>query len=406
MVNVETTRNGNTTVAEMNLHHTAKVLVNLSRTYGQPAVVETYGATTFRFDTRAVVIVNGATANELRAAYRTVCTRCGGGGIYYWGACVNGQMQFSGTCFRCGGNGVEPVRGRRESATVETAAQVCETCPSILAMGEGRICVNCTEIAIGEIEDAAAAELATAPFVLADGTYTLVYDNDQYFTFRVRSLTRGRLAGKRVVEYLNGPNNELDFQSFAFVNESTINVWRRFEGGSLVNRAREIERIARNDRAGLEAAGLLYAERSGRCRNCNRVLTVPASLAAGYGPDCAANLGIAYGGTETRRRRSTAAPTVEVGSTDACVTCGGEGCDVCNETGRRQVVECTCEFYSMGVEVGGGDSHDFSTSEDCPIHDPRIAAERRRAEREHDDIAYERLRLRGEARRFAGYVNP
>ena len=33
------------------------------------------------------------------------CDRCGGGGIYKWGAVINGSSQYAGTCFKCLGEG-------------------------------------------------------------------------------------------------------------------------------------------------------------------------------------------------------------------------------------------------------------------------------------------------------------
>ena len=33
------------------------------------------------------------------------CAKCKGTGLYQWGACVNGKMQFSAMCFSCQGTG-------------------------------------------------------------------------------------------------------------------------------------------------------------------------------------------------------------------------------------------------------------------------------------------------------------
>ena len=35
------------------------------------------------------------------------CSRCGGRGIYYWGAIINNVPQYAGTCFKCAGSRVE-----------------------------------------------------------------------------------------------------------------------------------------------------------------------------------------------------------------------------------------------------------------------------------------------------------
>lgn len=36
---------------------------------------------------------------------RVKCDRCGGDGIYKWGAVINGRPQYAGTCFKCNGLG-------------------------------------------------------------------------------------------------------------------------------------------------------------------------------------------------------------------------------------------------------------------------------------------------------------
>jgi len=279
---------------------------------------------------------------------KEACGRCGGSGVYGAHYDLNGRVAGGiGQCFRCNGHGkvtrfqnalgemgmalwgsgiaspsyeefcreyrqYNPRVARRVVPVVPTQhVQYCEGCGAEFPIPTGqfiyRFCADCSENLVNDFEDAAAVDLPD--FVLDDGTYTLVYEDaldgsGQHFTFRVRMVKTGRLEGKRVVEYLNGPDNSLDFQAFAFVNANSLNVWKKFERGSLVNRAREIEAVARQDRAALEAAGLLYAERSSRCRRCNKVLTVPASLAAGYGPDCAAIIGIQYGATRSSDRVS------------------------------------------------------------------------------------------------------
>lgn len=36
---------------------------------------------------------------------RIICDRCGGDGVYKWGAMINNRPQFVGTCFKCNGAG-------------------------------------------------------------------------------------------------------------------------------------------------------------------------------------------------------------------------------------------------------------------------------------------------------------
>lgn len=35
-----------------------------------------------------------------------ICDRCGGSGVYVWGAIINGNPQYAGTCFKCDGAGM------------------------------------------------------------------------------------------------------------------------------------------------------------------------------------------------------------------------------------------------------------------------------------------------------------
>ena len=46
-------------------------------------------------------------AEFLRTARRwsAGCERCNATGIYSWGACINGKMQFSGNCYQCNSTG-------------------------------------------------------------------------------------------------------------------------------------------------------------------------------------------------------------------------------------------------------------------------------------------------------------
>lgn len=265
----------------MTLTEAAQYVAKTAGMIGRPEACNTPTGCLFNFEYATVISIKGISAESLRLAYRQSVAR--------------------------------PV----------TRVQVCDNCRTQTATAPARICGDCSEALAADFEAAAVADQPEA--TLNDGTYTLVYGNGEYFTFRIRIVKTGRLTGKRVVEYLSGPDNGLDFQAFAFVNEGTLNVWSRFERGPLVNRAREIEALARNDREGMETAGLRYAERSSRCRRCNKVLTVPASLTAGYGPDCAAIIGAMYGeATEPKGSvdaepvndtyRSTALPYIQNGS--------------------------------------------------------------------------------------------
>src|SRR5690606_18285410 len=75
-------------------------------------------------------------------------------------------------------------------------------------------------------------ELPVEPtFEVADGIYTIERPDGDYFTFRIRTATSGNMKGKRMVGYLAGPDNEIDFVNFGFMTEDGVRVWRRFQGG-------------------------------------------------------------------------------------------------------------------------------------------------------------------------------
>lgn len=52
------------------------------------------------------------------------CDRCGGDGVYKWGAMINGRPQYAGTCFKCGGDG--KVFGKWIERTAEYEAKLAE----------------------------------------------------------------------------------------------------------------------------------------------------------------------------------------------------------------------------------------------------------------------------------------
>lgn len=128
---------------------------------------------------------------------------------------------------------------------------------------------------------------------IQDATYTLVYKDGSYFTFKVETVTKGALIGKRIISFLSGPDNTTDFTGFAFLNaDGTVALWKRFRNGGMVKKAGHLTTLfTMPDR--LEQAGMDYATRSGRCRRCGRTLTVPASLNRGFGSECAKIVGVA-----------------------------------------------------------------------------------------------------------------
>lgn len=117
-------------------------------------------------------------------------------------------------------------------------------------------------------------------FTVPDGMYT-VEIGDDYKTFRIETAKFGGLAGRRIISYLNGPDNVKHYKGFGFVENGIIRLWTRFaDRVDLLEYAKYIFK----DPA---TCGEAFARRSGHCYRCGKVLTVPVSLNRGLGPTCA-----------------------------------------------------------------------------------------------------------------------
>lgn len=114
-----------------------------------------------------------------------------------------------------------------------------------------------------------------------DGYYTVVFPDGSHRTYRIQTKDRGDLAGKRIVSFLNGPDNWRNYQGFAFLDDDgRCKLWKRFS-----NRSDLLEgvRVLLGDpRASCAAYGL----RSSRCGLCGKHLTDPTSIELGIGPTC------------------------------------------------------------------------------------------------------------------------
>jgi len=142
--------------------------------------------------------------------------------------------------------------------------------------------LNCLKAAVIREQQAPAAP--TTPIAVPFGIFTLSSDDD-YVTLRVQAVTeKPGLAA--TVAYLAGPVNTTDYMAFAFIgNDGRPRVWRRFQQDSRIVRAVNALLAASTEER--YAYGFAYAQASGRCMVCGRVLTTPESIATGIGPTCA-----------------------------------------------------------------------------------------------------------------------
>lgn len=129
------------------------------------------------------------------------------------------------------------------------------------------------------------SEVAGEPLVavLPEGYFTVVLEDGSHRTFRAKDASdRSRLAGRRILSYLSGSNNESDYTGFGFVTEKGIQIWRRFSEDSVLADA---ARVLVGDPSAAQKA---YAVTSGNCYVCGKMLTEPLSIELGIGPVCRA----------------------------------------------------------------------------------------------------------------------
>lgn len=176
------------------------------------------------------------------------------------------------------------------SYMLDMAAQVLR--PRGLSTAQARGTLNCLLAQVRrEVAQAADAQAEKETFKdggepIKDGTYTVVADDGDYVTLRIRSQGEAsKFAGKQIAEFLNGPENSSDFMGFAFIQGRRPMIWKRFQDDSRISKA--LRALVSTSEAELKELGYQYALRSSRCYRCGHVLTVPASIHRGLGPVCA-----------------------------------------------------------------------------------------------------------------------
>lgn len=133
--------------------------------------------------------------------------------------------------------------------------------------------------------------LPVAP-VVPNGYYTVVLASGERRTIRLDDAdwAKGQRAGTQAAYFLSGPDNQSDYVFFAFVQGGNAFVSRKHQGATVLVEA--LRALLALDKLGWKQAGEAYAIESSRCARCNRMLTVPSSVSAGYGPVCAKALNL------------------------------------------------------------------------------------------------------------------
>lgn len=136
--------------------------------------------------------------------------------------------------------------------------------------------------------------------MIPNGIYTIENEAGDHRTICIRTQKKDAkfAPGQRIASLLAGPDNENDYQGFAFVGDEGFRVWRSkrgkksvstFEWYALILEAinfapSDIERVELTVTLKDHAYKILMEK---RCVVCNRKLTTPASIRAGIGPICA-----------------------------------------------------------------------------------------------------------------------
>lgn len=123
-----------------------------------------------------------------------------------------------------------------------------------------------------------------------------VLSEQRRFTFKItENVDR---PYKRFVKLMNGRDNENNFAYFAHLTlQNNSFLYKHGADKAKVGRNAEsvqlFENVLAHLRAHIEMPGIEIWH-SGRCARCGRRLTVPESVHTGYGPECAAMMGVEY----------------------------------------------------------------------------------------------------------------
>jgi len=127
---------------------------------------------------------------------------------------------------------------------------------------------------------------------VSKGFYTVVADSGRK-TFRVSDWKDdSRRPGEQVrwIGLLTGSDNTSSYTTCARQDATgALHLTRAFQGNAEV--ATLLASLMGEDVEGRKAAREAYALESGCCARCGKLLTVPASIHRGLGPDCAGKVG-------------------------------------------------------------------------------------------------------------------
>ena len=137
------------------------------------------------------------------------------------------------------------------------------------------------------------------PIKIHNGFYTLTNPaTGGHRTFRIKTQPQDSnfAPGERVVSLLVKQDNASDYLGIAFLFDAVKSeadprmvVWKRHRNTVNETLAKLLLKTI------LQPDGKLLLNRESTCLRCNRLLTTPESVQAGYGPECSEALGLPWG---------------------------------------------------------------------------------------------------------------
>lgn len=131
--------------------------------------------------------------------------------------------------------------------------------------------------------------------MIYNGAITITSPKGGHRTFEIKTKKSNATfaAGKRILALLSGPDNTMDYQGFAFVDDAGVHVWRKKQSGDPKNPsafevyAKMVQSLSTEGEASRYYKMGYRVEHERTCRRCNRRLTNPESIQSGLGPECA-----------------------------------------------------------------------------------------------------------------------
>lgn len=141
-------------------------------------------------------------------------------------------------------------------------------------------------------EEGAKKENAPSYDAIQNGIWT-IYNNVKgtHKTFKIHTARNGKFTDRRFLSVLDGSDNENDYSGFAFISPDgkSIRVWHAKRSDGVKSDYEKYADILVDlfVNGGKKYGKFCSLEGATTCLRCNRLLTVPSSIDARYGKECA-----------------------------------------------------------------------------------------------------------------------